>query len=211
MEATGGSSIYSSDQTNFVRQLLGALFGINPSNSGLGSPTAGEPLGFDEYFKQNPINTNQALRENVEYQGEMRDPAYVNAYESYLEGFNNPQAQPSNSQSPMNIQSRYMANRPMFGGMGMFPGMMGGGYGMGYGMGGYPRPMFGGFGGLGGFGGYGGFSNSMMGMGYGSPYGSYGSGGSGYTAADYGSLPQGGGVYYAGGLNPQSTSNSSYQ
>lgn len=131
------------------------------------SSTSG-PLSFDEYFKQNPINTTQELRPNIEFEGEMRDPAYVKAYSQYRENFNNPQPAAAAPQIPRVLDEQRqrfnpMMFRPMYGGLGGFPGMMGGGYGMGYGMGGYPRPFYGGFGGYGGYGGFGGYQNPMIG------------------------------------------------
>ena len=46
-------------------------------------------LGFDDYFRQNPLNTTQEYRENVEFEGQMRDPVAVRAYEQYRNGLTN--------------------------------------------------------------------------------------------------------------------------
>ena len=46
-------------------------------------------LGFDDYFRQNPLNTTQEYRENVEFEGQMRDPVAVRAYEQYRNGSTN--------------------------------------------------------------------------------------------------------------------------
>ena len=59
----------------------------------------GQPLGFEEYFKENPHSFTTEYREPIEYMGKMRDPAAVGFYKRYLENYGKPVKQEPNRQT----------------------------------------------------------------------------------------------------------------
>ena len=54
---------------------------------GMTTPKPSSPLGFDEYFRQNPIPTTQEMRIPIEFEGQMRDPTLVSIYKNYRDNF----------------------------------------------------------------------------------------------------------------------------
>lgn len=156
------------------------------SSLGMTSPmTASKPsspLGFDEYFKQNPMNMFTVYNPPVEFEGEMRDPQQVKVYEQYRNNFNNVASPPQAPRTLNNRGSNDFLSQLLGRGLGSF-GMPFSMYGMGgYGMGGYgmmpmQMPMYG--------------NPYMGGMGFGSMYG----GGYGMSPYNYSSSPFGGSMY----------------
>ena len=146
------------------------------------TPKPSSPLGFDEYFTQNPINTIQEYRTPIEFEGEMRDPTYVKIYEQYRDNFNNvdPRAYPTPPQTPRTLNDRGsndFLSQLLGRGLGSF-GMPFSMYGMGgYGMIPMQMPMYG--------------NPYMGGMGFGSMYG----GGYSMSPYNYSSSPFGGSMY----------------